>query len=177
MAFIGDLPTWITALTVVFVAIQFFTDRKRRQEEKYRDERAHASALSVWAVSTPPQDDPQHKRTYGIVVANNSHHSFHNVTINATMHSTAANLVALQILPPGRYFLEYAPKNERGEKREYPWEFARNMDEIDSPLRPFMHTPKYQVNAVRFCDNMGCEWTTNDRAILMKTPGQQLSGL
>lgn len=155
--FWGDLPTWVTTVAVLFAAVQYFGERARRREEAEREARAQATQFTVWAVSTPEKP-----RRYGVRVLNTSGSTFHDVHIKATMHTKKARRpIDMTIVPPGDFFVDFA-----GNEEEYTWHFPRDVGEIAGTLRPYMKTDDYRVHEVRFRDNVGVEWSTDDRAVL-----------
>lgn len=153
----GDIPTWITTVAVIIAAVQYLGERTRRRAESEREARAQATKLTAWAVTNVVGG-----RRYGICLSNTSGSTFHDVEIEAIIHGEKPRRpIVLAIVPPGDYFVPF-----NGNDQEYTWDFARAIDEEPLSLRPYMKTDKYRVDAVRFRDNLGQQWTTNDRAVL-----------
>lgn len=111
---LGDIPTWIACIAIVFAGFQFMIDRERRREELHRARREQARQLTSWTVSNPEQG----QRAYGLVLSNTSGSTFHEVSVEATLHGSRTKPLTLTILPPGEFFIQHAP-NQR-----YEWEFA-----------------------------------------------------
>lgn len=153
----GDVPTWVTTMAVLFAAVQYFGERARRREEAEREARAQATQFTVWAVTTLREP-----RRYGVRISNTSGSTFHDVHIEATIHKKKARRpIDLTIVPPGDFFVEFS-----GDEEGYLWRFPCDVREIEGSLRPYMKTNDYRVHEVRFRDNVGVEWSTDDRAVL-----------
>lgn len=153
----GDVPTWITTLAVILAVVQYLGERKRRRAESEREARKQATNLTVWTVTVVGTD-----RRYGVRISNTSGSTFHDVRVDAMIHGEVARRpIELLIVPPGDYFVPF-----NGNEHEYTWDFAREVAEEDCDLRPYMKSDKYRVDSVQFRDNVGQQWTTDDRAVL-----------
>lgn len=173
MEFLGDLPTWITAIAVVFAFVQYRTDRDRRRDEldlKKREERREQEdltrRLTAW-MATNPRDGAQGegRKQYVLVISNQSGSMFFDVRISAIVHrgSSAAEDLHLHKLPPGDYAVEYGRQADGSTG----WGWARSLEELgDQPLRPLMQSPHYRVTAMRFTDSPGETWEVDDHGML-----------
>lgn len=156
-AWLGDLPTWITTVAIGFAAGQFFIERKRRRAEEDREAKAQASQLTAWAVT----DAESKPRVYGVIVANTSNSTFHDVCIAVTMHGESTRPIDLGLLPPGDFFIEF-----NGPAAQYAWSFAVPTESYRGRLRPYMQSRQYRVDRVDFADNLNQRWSTNEHAVL-----------
>ncbi|MDN4641127.1 hypothetical protein QCD70_12785 [Agreia sp. PsM10] len=155
---LGDLPTWITTLAIALAAAQFLTDRKRRAAEEARESKAQATGLTAWTVSDIETHDP---KVLGVVVSNSSGSTFHDVVITVKIDgSRVPRPISLKILPPGTYFVAYAPK------AKFVWEFALPIEACSGVLQPYMNTDGYQIESIDFADNLNQRWSTDARAVL-----------
>ncbi len=159
MGFWGDLPTWLTTAAVLFAALQFLSERRGRQAEREREAKHQASLLNVWTVS----DQQVEPKVYGVVIENASGSMFHDLEITAVLHGESTKPLTLQVLPPGRYFVQHLPLEVFG------WNFAQEEREHGRTLRPHLKSGDYRVHQVSFNDNLGQRWETNDRAVLTRT--------
>ena len=153
---LGDVPTWITTIAVIIAAVQYFGERKRRAAEGQREARAQATHLTAWTVT-----DVAGSRSYGVRVSNTSGSTFHDFRLDATIHGESPRSIELAIVPPGDYYVAY-----NGLDAEFTRDFAREVGEYGGWLRPYMKSDKYRVNRIQFTDNLGQQWTTDDRAVL-----------
>ena len=155
----GDVPTWITAGAVVLAALQYLSDRNKRQAEANREAKAQASQLGAWVV-TDPSLSP---RTCGVVISNTSSSTFHNVELDVKIFDapTFAPL-KLDLLPPGRFYVQYTPSEK------FPWKFATDCSEYDGELRPYMNSDGYLVQQIRFADNLNQKWSTDAHSVLQR---------
>lgn len=161
---LGDLPTWITTIAVGLAAGQYVAERRRRRDESERESRVQASHLTAWAVT-----DPGPHRRYGVRVANSSGSTFHDVRIEAVIHARSVpSPPMLAIVPPGDYFLEFLPSGASAS-----WRLASAVEEYPGTLRPLMQTRDYRVTRVRFTDNRGRHWITDDSASLRLSPSPE----
>ena len=153
---VGDMPTWITTLAIVFAGYQLLSDRKRRAAEEDRMSKAQARKISAWtatAVTAP--------RAYGLVVSNRSDSTFHNVEVTGILHGVdfTANPVRFTVLPPGDYFVE---------QEKNVWKFPAHVDEREGCLRPYTQTDSYRVLGLDFTDNLNQRWSANEYMVLNK---------
>lgn len=156
MEWLGDIPTWITALAVVFAIAQYRADRDDRRRAREREERAQATGLTVWPVTDPTEGD----RHYGLVLSNTSGSMFHDLRIETTMHDKPAPSLRLRVLPPGEYVAVYT--------NEYQWKYPEPVADCTFPLRPYMNSPKYRVRSVVFTDNHQQPWRIDEHTVLSK---------
>jgi hypothetical protein len=155
---LGDLPTWITTLAIALAAAQFWADRKRRAAEEARESKAQATGLTAWTVSDIHTSDP---KVLGVVASNSSGSTFHDVTIKVKIDgATVLRPISLKILPPGTYFVAYAPKST------YSWAFPVAVHAHKGVLQPYMNTDAYQIESMHFADNLNQRWSTDARAVL-----------
>lgn len=156
MEWLGDIPTWITALAVIFAIAQYRADRDDRQRARDREERAQATGLTAWTVT----DATEGARHYGVVLSNTSGSMFHDLRIDATLHNEPTRQLHLQVLPPGEYVVEHTKGNT------YEWGFPEPVASCTFALRPYMNSPKYRVRSVVFTDNHRQTWQSDEHAVL-----------
>lgn len=153
----GDLPTWITTVAVVLAVAQFLAERKRRRVIEERERKEQARQLTAWVVTDPREND----RKYGVVISNTSGSTFHDIACRVTMHGETVDTdLTLLTLPPGTYFVPHDPTST------YRWEFADLASDYGGILRPYMKTPKYQIDSIAFSDNLENRWSIDNRAVL-----------
>lgn len=153
----GDLPTWITTAAVVLAVAQFLADRRRRRAIEDRERKEQARQLTAWVVTDPRED----ARQYGVVLSNTSGSTFHDIACRITIHGETVDTdLSLLTLPPGTYFVAYAPHST------YRWAFADLASDHDGSLRPYMKTAKYQIESITFSDNLENRWSIDNRAVL-----------
>lgn len=154
----GDLPTWITTAAVAIAVLQFMADRRRRRAEEDRESKVQATGLTSWVTTNDARD------FYGVVIANTSGATFHDVVIEVALKGfPSARPITLRILPPGTYLVRHKSSGD-----PFEWAFARDLREAGQPLQPFMNTAEWAVTAIRFSDNLGQRWTADERAILTR---------
>lgn len=158
---LGDLPTWITTLAVGVAVAHFLIDRKRRAAEEERESKAQATGLSAWTVTDV---DAKPRRTYGVVIANTSASTFHDVRIHTRLHRREPAPIRLDVLPPGTYFIQH-----NGESAEHVWEFAVHEKSYGGWLRPYMKSGDYRVTSIDFSDNLDQSWRADQNAVLTRT--------
>ncbi len=91
----GDLPTWVSAGAIVFAALTYLNDRKKRAHERDLEEKSQATRLSAWVVT----DADARPRVFGVFIANDSGGVFHSVEIVATIHKHIQPALRLVTLP------------------------------------------------------------------------------
>lgn len=178
MDFLGDLPTWITALAVLFVFFQYRTDRARRQDKveiRKREERREREdltrRLTAW-IATNPRDGEAVAKQYFLVISHRSGSMFFDVHITTLVDrdSPTTDRVELNKLPPGQYVVEY----ERSADGTRKWGWAKSLEELpDTALRPLMQSPNYRVTGMEFTDALGERWQVDDQGVLISagSPG------
>lgn len=158
----GDPLAWITTAAVLIAAGQYLGDRRKRRDESEREARSQATRLMAWAVT-----DAQ-KKVWGIRILNDSGSTFHDVVIDARMLNLHPKLpITMRIVPPGDYLVQ--PKRW---SPEIMWDFPGTTAECPVSLRPLASTEKFGVDRIRFSDNRGQTWITDDRATLRRAPAE-----
>lgn len=158
MDWFGDLPTWVTAVAVIFTASQYLLDRRRHQAELFRESRVQASQLSAWPVS----DRASKPLAYGVLISNSSGSTFHDVLLQVVLFGdTDLPEISLKVLPPGDYFVQYSKPT---------WDFALSKEEYGGFLRPYTQTEKCYVQSMRFVDSHDQAWEV-DRHMVLTTRG------
>ncbi|MGD8166689.1 hypothetical protein ACEXOS_005660 [Herbiconiux sp. P16] len=162
---LGDLPAWITTITVIIAARQYIGERRKRRDEAEREARAQATRLAAWMVTDAPRNG-----AWGVRVLNTSGSTFHDVEIEAQKFGAPIrDLIELRIVPPGDLFVKLKPDGES-------WEYPMNAEECVRPLRPLARAERWTVTRMRFSDDRNQVWTTDDCAVLHSRPeGRPLS--
>ena len=163
---LGDLPTWVTSATIVIAALHYRNERGRRRAEEERDSKSQASKLCAWVAFDKASEARYGKR--GLVIANSSGSTFHDVAIDVQIHKNKpVTSLRLVVLPPGCYYAEH-----QGEGTDFAWAFPDPMDPADPRLRPYMKSPDYLVRNIEFHDALGQHWRTDERSVLslVKSP-------
>ena len=156
-AWMGDLPTWVTTTAVVVAVAQFLADRRRRMVIEERERQEQARQLTAWVVTDPSEG----ARQYGVVVSNTSGSTFHDIACRVTMHGETVDTdLVLLTLPPGTYYVQHEPHST------YRWAFADLVSDYNGILRPYMKSPKYQIESITFSDNLRNRWSIDNRAVL-----------
>ncbi|MDP9904545.1 hypothetical protein [Arthrobacter bambusae] len=157
---LGDLPTWITTAAIGIAALQYRSERRRRSAEEDRESKAQASRLCAWVAHDKTSEGGYGKR--GIVIANTSGSTFHDVTIEAQIHKNKpVSVLNLVMLPPGHYYAEH-----QGDVAAYQWAFPDPIEPSGSQLRPYMKSSDYLVKRIDFRDALGQQWRTDERFVL-----------
>lgn len=157
---LGDLPSWVTTATIAIAALHYRNERGRRRAEEERDSKEQASKLCAWVAFDKASEGSHGKR--GVVIANSSGSTFHNVTIQVQIHKNRPiTTLHLLVLPPGSYYAEH-----QGEGKEFPWAFPDPIGPTDPRLRPYMKSPDYLIRSIDFHDALGQRWQTDERSVL-----------
>ena len=128
-----------------------------KDKTAYRRERSDF-ASTAWTVSDIETRDP---KVLGVVVSNSSGSTFHDVVITVKIDgSRVPRPISLKILPPGTYFVAYAPK------AKFVWDFPLPIEACTGVLQPYMNTDGYQIESIDFADNLNQRWSTDARAVL-----------
>ncbi len=156
---LGDPLAWITTAAVLIAAGQYLGERRKRRDDTEREARSQATRLMAWAVT-----DARNKGVWGVRILNDSGSTFHDVVIDARMRNHHPKLpIRMRIVPPGDYFVQ--PTNQGP---GFGWEFPGSTAEYSGILRPLASTEKFGVDRIRFSDNRGQTWITDDRATLRR---------
>lgn len=158
---LGDIPTWITSLTVIIGLLALLGEKRQRDQNRDRESKQQATGLSAWPVKAFIDGNED---TYGAIIENSSGSTFHDVEIAVTLLDRETRLpIKLVTLPPGRYFLEHNPS------QGFVWEFARETVEFENAnFRPITKTRKSAVTSLTFSDNLGQRWHADHHAVLTK---------
>jgi len=159
-AWIGDVPTWITTAAIGIAALQYRSERSRRSSEEDRESKAQAAKLCAWVAYDKEAGGKYGKR--GVVIANSSGSTFHDVTVEVQIHKNKPPTVLhLVVLPPGHYYAEH-----QGETGDFPWAFPEPIDKATTRLRPYMKSADYVVKHIEFSDSLGQAWRADERLVL-----------
>lgn len=186
MGFWGDLPTWITTLIAAFAAWfglrQYRKDISESQIRHERERKSQPAMLGVWwahhiaggqysSLEEASQKGKifsseireQAKRKRGLLISNQSHTIFHDITIHARLDSKSLIPVEIRSLPPGSYFTLFM-QNENG------WGWIQSTEVLPGNLTALTEAKKYEIASVNFTDNLGQSWETNGHGTLNPAP-------
>jgi len=131
----------------------FGIESARDEQAKEEERRQHAKQLSAWAAV---QIGRGGNIVYGVIVRNSSDDPVYDVQI--WCHGfTTDRLPSLSCVPPGQYFVPNKDQlNDDGQLCR--WDFAKPVDEIHDPMRPFTASTERGVDEMTFRDNSGVAW-------------------
>lgn len=153
------VPGVVSALSVLFLAGQYFAERKRRADESERESRSQAVRLSAWTAAD------FERQIHGVVIKNDSGTTFHDLHVDAEIHGKRPRPISLWVLPPGEYFV---PLTQDG--ADLSWGYPIRSDEHFGKLRA--HTvskSRYGVREIMFVDCVGQRWKADKHMLLQRS--------
>lgn len=140
-------------VAAVYAGVQakklYAVESARDEQARENDRRRQASQVSAWAAM---QIQTGNRLIYGVVVRNSSDDPVYDV--QATCHGfTSGRTTILRCVPPGEYFLPNVLKEGR-----FHWDYAKPVEEVRDPVRPFTASDHKGVDVVTFRDNIGVAW-------------------
>lgn len=157
------LPNWIaavgTALGFLAAGVAAFLTWRALRQDLDKDRIGSAAGLSAWWVTTIPRgDDP---KKWGVLVRNGSSTPYYAVEVYAqgNNHRFGSEPIRLPIVPPGKFFVESAPKKER-----MAWIIAETS--TNASFNPILYGTDQRVTSILYSDNRGFHWEWDpDRGI------------
>lgn len=157
----------IAAVAAALQAKKLYDIESSRDEQaKAVDRRRHATRISAWAAM---QILPGGEPIYGVVVRNSSDDPVYDLAVSCHGFTTDRAPV-LRCVPPGEYFIPNKDQR-KPDGRFFRWDYAKPVEEIRDPVRPFTASDSRGVDELEFRDNSGRAWRRSSRGELELLPG------
>lgn len=127
-------------------------ERERDARDRDRERRELAGSVAAWWAADRDAND----RRYGVVVSNQStvNAVFHDVNVRVTGPKGCEHLVHLNVLPPGRFFVQQKFENGLAVLERIPLP-VRPADVLD----PFTVARDRSVLEIKYADGLGSQWS------------------
>jgi hypothetical protein len=163
-SFVGDLPTWITAVIAVIAAAVAWTQWKDQksalERDRRREHREHASQLSAW-VEKRVEANGRKESGIGVRVHNFSDLTFSDLAITVSLGNQQPVTAKLHTCPPGDIFIRRTPD------ARYPFAFPeRILADGHGGYEPFINSDQYCVTRLSFSDNSCTRWIIDENGVL-----------
>ncbi|MBD8477957.1 hypothetical protein [Microbacterium sp. CFBP 8794] len=126
-------------------------ERTRDEIDRNKERRALAGSVAAWWAA----DREETRRRYVVVVSNQSPTSavFHDVDVQVTSRGGASHTIHMNILPPGKFFVQQGLDNGRPQWTRIPLPVR-----VDDVLDPFTVAGDRSVVQLEYTDGLGVRW-------------------